>query len=164
MHLEHDSEQIVIVYYAGHGQRGTGAWVVSQDEILSVADLFELCHCYATSYGKVVVIVSDACYSGHSCQKHKDALEGNDSRTAAQSMLVCAAAKADSLAKETHEGGRFTSRLLSDSAGLARTLQPFGEFFFASQGAVRTSDCSIHPLEVGRMVGRHVKVQASTCR
>ena len=102
-----------VVYYSGHGQKGTGAWLVTEDEALCFQELLELSRLYAVPFGKLIVVIADSCYSGAWCELHKQAFNRDNDRLAASNLIVFAAAQPLMEAGELDDGGDFTKWLLT---------------------------------------------------
>jgi len=59
-----EKERIPIVYYTGHGERETGNWVF-HDGTLSIKEVNDLLRIYYYYGSSNLLLISDACFSGH---------------------------------------------------------------------------------------------------
>lgn len=61
----------IVVYYTGHGEEGSGDWVLANDEVLSLEDVVNQFRslCSNSVQRANILVISDCCYSGQWLQR-----------------------------------------------------------------------------------------------
>ena len=107
------NKSLLVLYYAGHGDRNQGGLVLNDAETLHFTELLEEFD-HIADRDKLLLLLADSCHSGRLCEMHQEMLKNATRQDdVANRVAVLAASLPRQTAKEDKgSGGIFTTWLL----------------------------------------------------